>query len=60
MRRVGRLRQLVWLEQRLVEPMWAAVLPEGSIKSRQGKIVSMEIFACGYRLGANSKDEALW
>jgi len=55
MRRAGRLRQLVWLERRLVEPMRAAVRPEGSIKLRQEKIVSMEIFACGYRLGANSK-----
>jgi len=59
MRRAGRLRQLVWLERLLVEPMRAAVRPEGSIKLRQEKIVSMEIFACGYRLGANSKDEAL-
>jgi hypothetical protein len=59
MRRAGRPRQLAWLERRLVEPMRAAVGTEGSIKSRQEKIVSMETFACGYRLGANSKDDAL-
>jgi hypothetical protein len=59
MRRARRVRQLVWLELRLVEPMRAAVRTEGSIKLRQEKIVSLETFACGYRLGANSKDEAL-
>jgi len=59
MRRAGRVRQLVWLELRLVEPMRAAVRTEGLIKLHQQKIVWLKNFACRYRLGANSKEEAL-
>jgi hypothetical protein len=51
---VGRVLRLVWLDLQPVELMSAAVRPEGSIKLRQEKIVSLEIFACGYRLGVNS------
>ena len=56
---MGRVLRLVWLVLQLVELMPVAIRTEGSIKLRQEKIVSLEIFACGYRLGANSPKEAL-
>jgi hypothetical protein len=50
---------LVWVNLQLVEPMLAAARTGSPAKLRQEKIVSLKNFACRYRLGANSKDEAL-
>jgi hypothetical protein len=59
MRREGLVLRLVWLELQSVELVLAAIRTGSPTGLRQQNVLLLKMFACGYRLGADSRKRTL-